>query len=539
MPDFRRIRLLVLSLFLVSSTSVVFAQTDVEIIGGNKLSGDEIKGHQYIVGNVAIQHNGVIIQCDSAVRKLKEGVVEGFGHIFIYQPDTFTLSGGDYLLYQEATKTAMVTGKEVILRDKSMTLVTTSLQYNISSQTGSYLHGANILNENNTLKSDKGYYDRRSNIFHFKDHVLLTSPEYTMEGDTLDYHSNTRTAYFYGPTTIRSKENTILCRKGWYDTRREIANFTERATLNSKNSSLTADTLNYDRKKGLGLANGNILLVDTVESFKVFGQKGIYHQHSKESYVLDKPLAMQTKDEDTFFVKADTFYFNNDSLKKMMRAIRHVRLFQKDLKGRCDSLEYKFYDSTISLFYDPVLWNQKNQISGDTMYIYLKNKRIHTMRVIDNAFLIAEVKPAFYNQIKGREMINRFDSNKLKSVWVNGNAQSIYYLRDNETDSAEYTGVNKVACGKMNIELDSSKVKSIRFYTQPEGKMYPLNQFPESEKYLSGLVWRSNEIPGKDEFLERTKPRESPPIPVPADAPVQPETTVKKAKSKDKKRPKA
>lgn len=522
--------------FLLLSLSVLLgnrlsAQTDVEIIGGNKLSGDQQKGHQYIVGNVAIRHNGVIIQCDSAVRRINEGIIEGFGHIYIYQPDTFTLSGGDYLVYDEASKTAVVTGKEVILKDKSMTLVSTALQYNISSQVGSYLNGANILNEGNTLRSKKGFYDRRANVFHFKEDVRLTSPEYTMDCDTLDYFSSTRTAYFNGPTTIRSKENTIICNKGWYNTVNETASFSHGADIISKQSLLRADSLYYDRKKGFGKANGNLELIDSTESFTIFGQRGTYNQKTKESYVSVNPMAMQAKDDDTMYILADTFYFNNDSLKKIMRAYDHVQVFQKDMKGRCDSMEYRFSDSTISLFYAPVLWNQKNQISGDTMFIHLQNKRIKDLTVHENAFLASEVKPGFYNQIAGKKMVNLFDSNKLKSVQVQGNAQSIYYLRDNETDSAQYTGVNKVACGRMLILLDSSKVKAIKFYTQPEGKMYPLNQFPDSEKHLVGLKWRIEDLPLKEAFTERMKKI----VPVPVKAPEKPKPVkAKKPKSKKK-----
>lgn len=483
----------------------LFSQTDVEIIGGNKLFVDQVKGLQYIVGNVGIRHNGVIIQCDSAIRKMNEGKIEGFGHIYIYQPDTFTLSGGEYLQYEEASKTAVVTGKEVILKDQSMTLVTTSLQYNIVSQVGSYLNGANILSENNTLKSKKGFYDRRTNVFHFKENVKLTSPEYTMEGDTLDYYSSTRTAYFFGKTVIKSKENTINCSYGWYNTAKEIASFSRGAEISSKNNLLKADSLYYDRKQGYGKATRNIELIDTLESFTIFGQSGYYNQKTKESYVSVNPVAVQSKDEDTLYIQADTFYFLNDSLNKIMRAYHKVQIFQKDMKGRCDSLDYIFNDSMIRLFRSPILWSEKNQISGDTMFIQLKNKRIHTLRVQDNAFLASEVKPDYYNQIAGKQMINFFDSSKLKSVLVQGNAQSIYYLRDNETDSAQYTGVNKVACGKMLIELDSSKVKVIKFYTQPEGNMYPLKQFPDSEKYLKGLKWQPNEIPVVETFKLRMK----------------------------------
>jgi lipopolysaccharide export system protein LptA len=520
--------LLAITMMVVLAAS---AQTNVEITGGEKLSVDQRKNYTYIVGNVVIKHDGVVIQCDSAIRKGNEGIIEGFGHIYIYQQDTFTLSGGEYLRYVEADKTAVVTGKNVILQDQNMTLLSTELQYNIKDQIGFYTKGADILSDKNTLKSRRGYYNRRSNTFNFKDNVQLKSPDYTMYSDTLDYFATSRTAYFYGPTRIISKENTIVCNSGWYNTISEKASFNRGAQIHSEKSSIIADSLFYDRKQGLGKGTGNIRLCDSSESFTVYGQKGTYYQRSNESYITEAPMAMQTKDKDTLYVMAETFYFKNDSLDKRMRAYKKASVYQKELQGVCDSLEYAFNDSTISLFNGPLLWNGKNQISGDTMYIQLKNNKINTLKVSENAFLASEVKPGFYNQIAGKEMINRFDSNKLKSVMVEGNAQSIYYLRDNETDSAEYTGVNKVACGRMLIVMDSSKVKAIKFYVQPEGKMYPLLQFPESEKYLSGLEWRVHLIPKKEGFLERA-------VLVSAPISVKPTKASKPVKKPAKKKPK-
>lgn len=173
----------------------LFSQAKVEILGGEKMYGNQIKNYLYIVKDVVIRHNGVTIQCDSAIRKIDDGIIEGFGNIFIYQADTFTLSGGDYLVYDEATKIAKVTGKSVILKDQQMTLLTTSLNYNIQNQVGYYTNGADILNENTRLKSKRGYYNRRSNSFNFKDNVVLKSPDYTMESDTLDYYSTSKTAF--------------------------------------------------------------------------------------------------------------------------------------------------------------------------------------------------------------------------------------------------------------------------------------------------------------------------------------------------------
>lgn len=491
----------------VLSAPGLFAQTKVEIIGGDKMYGDQSKNLLYIVDYVVIKHNGVIIQCDSAIRKADEGIIEGFGNIYIYQPDTFTLSGGDYMRYDEASKTALVSGKNVILKDQQMTLLTTSLQYNTTSQIGYYTNGADILSEQNTLKSRRGYYNRRGNVFNFKDNVRLNSPEYTMYSDTLDYFAGSKTAFFFGPTRIVSAENTIVCNYGWYNTKTQKANFSRSATIYSDSGYISADSLLYDKKSGLGTGIGNIHLHDSTERTDVFGQHGFYFQKTKLSVISGKPLAVMASDKDTMYLLADTFYFSNDSLNKVLRAFHGTAIHQSEFQGRCDSLVYSFSDSLIHLYNKPVLWNGKNQITGDTMRISIRNNTIKTLKVTGNAFLASEVKPDHYNQIAGQEMINYFDSNRLSSVLVEGNAQSIYYLRNNETDTAEYTGVNKVSCGLMRISFDSSKVKSIRFYTQPEGKIYPVREFPDAEKHLSGLDWNPEGKPLIETFTDRKKPR--------------------------------
>jgi hypothetical protein len=212
-------------------------------------------------------------------------------------------------------------------------------------------------------------------------------------------------------------------------------------------------------------------------------------------------------------VMADTFYYRNDSLQRTLRAFGNANVNNKDLQGKCDSLVYNFLDSTISMYKSPILWSEKNQITGDSILIFLKEKKIDHMNINGNSFLAAFVKKDHFNQISGKKMRILFVDGDINKVFVNGNAESIYYLRDNETDSAEYSGVNRVACDRMMIQLDSSKVKGIKFFTQVEGKMYPIPDFPESERKLGGFVWLIDQQMPKEAFLKRTsiklpKPKE-------------------------------
>jgi len=138
------------------------------------------------------------------------------------------------------------------------------------------------------------------------------------------------------------------------------------------------------------------------------------------------------------------------------------------------------------------------------MIIGIQKQAINGLKVIGNAFLASEVKTNAYNQIAGKTMDNHFEKNKLKSVYVAGNAISVYYIRNNETDTAEYTGINRVMGQSMRITLDSNKVSGIKFYQQVEGKMYPIAQMPESEKVLPGLKWQIQMQPSKASFVSRS-----------------------------------
>ncbi len=499
----------IILLFLLINFTIK-AQTRASLENAEHLYNDDIKKITYAVGNVVFKHDGVVIMCDSAIKKNSQGIIEGFGHIYIYQPDTFNLVGGEYLRYDENTKNAIITGREILLNNADMILSTTQLNYNIGSQVGYYTNGARTINKNDTLISKKGYYHRRSNLFYFKDNVQLKSPDYTMNSDTLQYSASTKIAYFFGSTQINSGKDRILCKYGWYNTKNETAQFSKEAVLYSEANILKADSLLYNKKLSTGYGFGNLELTDTIEKLKVYGQIGSYNQIKKISIITAAPVARQISEKDTFWMLADTFYFHNDSANRRLRAFRNTNFRQSQFQGVCDSLVFIFRDSVIQLFQNPILWNDSNQISSDTILIHLANKKIHYLEAIDNAFLAAKIKTNTYNQIKGNYLRSSFVANKLKQVMVKGNAESIYYLRENESDTAPFSGVNKVACAKMLIDMDSSKVSGIRFYGSPAGKLHPVKEFPEDEKILAGLKWQAQRKPTIRIFTKRTEKRELP-----------------------------
>lgn len=458
-----------------------------------------------VKGNVRFKHGTALMDCDSAWFYRKENRIEAYGNIYIRQQDTLNL-WGDYLNYDGDKKHAEVR-RNVRMRDKEMSLETELLEYALENKVAYYPAHGKIRNGQDRLRSRVGRYYSRSRTFFFKDSVVLINPEYTMNSDTLEYQTWSKTAYFSGPTYITSEENTIFCRKGWYDTERNKSNFSRGVWIEGKENKLVADSMVYDRNTGLGGAFREIVLIDTSEDIRITGQYGFYNRKLKLTRITGDPMAVKYVDEDSLFLKADTLIDLTDtsSGNRKLFAYHTAKMHKSDMQGASDSLIYDFDDSTIQMFIDPVIWAEGDQITGDTLIIYRRNGQLDKMDVIDNAFIVSEEVPGHYNQIGGRDMLAKFGDGKLRRIRVFGNGRSLYYAR--ETDSS-YTGVNHIECSEMLISIDSNRVDEISFYTNPEGKFYPVDQLPSNLRTLKGFRWLTDRRPQLTDFLKQREERE-------------------------------
>ena len=107
------------------------------------------------------------------------------------------------------------------------------------------------------------------------------------------------------------------------------------------------------------------------------------------------------------------------------------------------------------LYDDPVVWSQKSQITGDTILLYTKNKKADRMEAFENGFMVNELDPDVYNQIKSSRMDAWFLDGAIDSVRAIGLAECIYYLQDE--DSA-YTGVNQSTCDIIDIYFAEQRI---------------------------------------------------------------------------------
>lgn len=476
---------------LVICSKLVLGQTknNVEILGANNFeyvkSGNA--NISKLVGNVKLKQQNTLMFCDSALIYEKENLVEAYSNVRINHNDSVTITG-NYLLYEGNTKKALIRGK-VQLMDKNMTLTTDQLDYDLNNQYGYYSTGGTIISKENNLSSNIGYFYSRKNEFFFKNKVVLTNPEYVMTSDTLLYNTFSKTSYFFGPTKIKSATDQIYCENGWYNTQSDQSQFSKNAVIFTDRKMLKADSLFYDRKNRLGKAFRKLHVFDSVQNIHLYGAAGISNGKTKVTYVNGNSYAAKVMDKnDTLFLYADTLLISEryKKQKQLLKAYHKVKIYKTDMQALCDSLVYDRDDSVMRMFYSPIMWSGQNQIFSDTIQFYINNNKMDSFDLLSDAMIISKEKGAHYNQVKGRNMKGTLDSSVLKEVKVFGNAQSIFYAKE---DSVNYIGINIIDCSIMNFEFNNGKMYKAVYITAPDATLYPLDELTVDQLRLKGFKW--------------------------------------------------
>jgi len=483
-----------LLLFILAVTFNVFSQEKrIKIVHADNTYVDEDKypGATILSGNVHIIHQGISFKCKKAIQYKKSNFLKAIGNIVINQGDTIRQTS-NYTNYNGNTKLAVSWGN-VKLNDNSVTLLTDTLNFDRKKQVLYYNNNGTIIDSLNTLKSEKGHYYLESKKFVAKKHVVLTNPDYVLKSEHLDYYTNSKIAYLFGPSTIISDESTIYCEKGFYNTSKDIAHFLNKAKISTKNQVIEGDSIYYNKALGFSSATNSVIVTDIANNTISKGGYAEYYKFKDSSFVVKNAMAIIISETDSLFIHGDTLLLTGDKDNRNIRAFHHVKFYKPDLQGSCDSIFSNGSTGITTMFKNPVLWANESQITGDTI-LFTKNtetNKLDSLKILHNA-LIIQKDSAGFNQIKGRFIKGKFTDGDLKDVDVIGNSELLYYLRN---DTGKLIGINKSECSKIQFVLKKGDIQTVKFLTAPKGTTYPESELPKNVRKLRGFIWREKDRP--------------------------------------------
>ncbi|MBD5228491.1 MAG: hypothetical protein HDS69_00360 [Bacteroidales bacterium] len=295
--------------------------------------------YQILTGNVQFRRGGMYMYCDSAHFSEQTGNFEAFGNVRMEQGDTLFIYA-DQLAYEDSIKLAVLyadDGKNVRLINRDVTLETPVFNYDLGIELGYYENvGGKLFDSLNTLTSIDGEYNPTSKEAIFTGRVHLQSRN-AQNGDTLEvythnlyYNTLTHIAKMDDESTIRNGDGIIYTSQGEYNTESTFAQLFSRSTVvsdmeSSRGTTLTADTIFYDRRLGRGEAFGNMIMTDTINKMIMEGDYGYFDSMIDSAFVSGRARVIQYRpvgDGDFDPDKVDTVYVND----KLTRSIETIYL---------------------------------------------------------------------------------------------------------------------------------------------------------------------------------------------------------------------
>ena len=495
-------RLGLLILFLCLMTSFATAQeeggkpkTKVRIEHYDMITYSRTLGDmQRLIGHVRIRHDSAYFFCDSAYFYEKTNSFDAYQNVHIIVNDSVEVFS-DLLNYDGNARFAEFFDN-VRLKDDSTLLRTEYLTYDRDQHLACYPDSATTTRGDKMLVSRFGFYRDDLKEFSFFEHVEVTSPKYQMYTDTLFYNTRIEKMWFQGPTTIVNEENILEGERGYYLVDKDFAYFDKHPVMHNKTQRLRSETISYDRNRGFAKALNQVDMIDTSYQVRLQGNYMELWEREEKSFATDSAYATYYDDNDSLYIHGDTLFFHfnkkENELKKLV-ARRNVRFFKSDMQGKCDTLTYLMSDSVIRMRVNPILWAEDSQLSGDRIDIKVADHKIDSVMQLGNAFIIALDTIEGYNQIKGTNIVSLFKNGNINHVNVNGgNAETIYWIR--EEDGA-LIGIDVSKSSTMAIEMKDNSISLIKSFKDISETMYPESELKENDRYLQGFKWHDEARP--------------------------------------------
>lgn len=254
---------------------------------------------------------------------------------------------------------------------------------------------------------------------------------------------------------------------------------------------------------------GDVSALDSLDSLAVVRNELLRHGHADDR---DSVVSASANEDSVALAEAramngdsiPTDTARTDSVYRLVKAYRNVRMYRTDAQMACDSMVSVSTDSIIRLYIDPVLWNNSNQIASDEVDIFTRNRRIERAEFIGSPIMVSEIDSTYYNQVAGKVMIAYFRNNDIYRNDVNGNVQTIYFQREDE-DLPEVTQMIYLESASASFYIEDKELVGMTYRNDVPFKLYPIAQIPPTQDMrLRNFKWVPSLRPTRESVFDRT-----------------------------------
>ncbi len=221
------------------------------------------------------------------------------------------LEHSDVLAFdQERLPDAQILRGDVRFRhDEALMFCDSAYFYEHSNSVTAFGHIRFIQGDTLSGYGDKLYYDGNTRLARLCRNVQLFHRSTTLTTDSLNYDRNTDLAYYFTGGTIRDSLNVLQSVWGQYSTATNQALFRQNVHLQNDRFTFDTDTLLYNTKTSMArIVCPTVIVYDTVTT--IYSSNGTYNTSTEQSVLYDRSLVTHNDGQQ---LTGDTIYYNKQT----------------------------------------------------------------------------------------------------------------------------------------------------------------------------------------------------------------------------------
>ena len=128
------------------------------------------------------------------------------------------------------------------------------------------------------------------------------------------------------------------------------------------------------------------------------------------------------------------------------------------------------------------------------MDIFTANSQIVRAEFVGRPLMVSELDTMHYNQVAGKTRTALFRNNQIYRNDVKGNAQTIYFMQ--EDDSPDIIGLLVLESGDLTFFIEEKQVVKITYRNNPVYTIYPMDKIPpDVDLFLKDFKWEAKRRP--------------------------------------------
>ncbi len=300
-----------------------------------------------------------------------------------------------------------------------------------------------LIQDSMTVWCDKAFHWQRIDKLRLIGQVIMIDPLRRLDADEVIYQINEQRTEATGNVVMYRDSVKLTTQRGVYLQEYDIAHVYQ-----------------------------DMRIEDWRRDIVLTGDEGIYEIAQERAEVPVEPVLIQLDSTGEEIARIESRFMAYNGEAGIAEARDSVYLNWDNLRGHCGRMFYYPDEGKALLFKEPVVWRERDEARGDSIWIYLDGDKPDSVVVILNAraYTAADtIEGAPRSLMTGQRIVMDFEDGVVARMQADEQARATYHIFESGLDK----GSNQTSGDRIVLYFKNNALDEIHVSGGTEGTFYP------------------------------------------------------------------